>query len=509
MRPSVKVFNNTIVLYIKIIVSTIVGLYLTRVVLDVLGIEDFGIYNLIAGIIAILAFIESSLMASTQRYLSLAIGQGSNARQRSYFSAGLLIHLAMAILITVILEIIGFFLFDGFLNIPTERLSIAKDIYQLMIFSTFVTIIGIPYNAAINANEDIWFYGLVQIICSVFKLGLIFAFSYAKIDALLLYTIWMVLATILGVVASVVWCFVKYPTTKYLDFSLSSNKQNVKEMLGFTSWNTLGAFAVVCRNQGVSVALNIFFGPAINGVFGIANQIDGQLISFANTLTSSMTPQIVKSQGQDNIERLRTLSVFASKTAFMLSAFLALPLLLELPLILDVWLKEVPPYTEIYCRLVLLTFLVCELYPGLTRGIQAVGVIKWQQIWSSVCVVMPIPMGILLFSLGFVHYSIAFLMLIAQIASLAVSVYWSWKLFQLDVAAFVKFILTASLLFGGLFGIGHFVDILLQGDITDGLRFFIVTVISSLVFLCLYYLICLNLNERNIIANLLKHILKR
>ena len=507
MRPSVKVFNNTLVLYLKIVVSTIVGLYLTRVVLDVLGIEDFGIYNLIAGIIALLAFVESSLMSSTQRYLSLAIGQDDVIREKKYFSAGLLIHLAIGFLITAILEIIGLFLFDGFLNIPSERIAVAKEVYQLMILSTFFTVIGIPYNAAINANEDIWFYGLVQIICNVLKLGLIFAFKYINVDALWLYTAWVVAVTIIGVFVSILWCRSKYNSTRNLDYSFSNNKQDIGEMLGFSSWNTLGAFAVVCRNQGTSVALNVFFGPAINGVFGIANQVDGQLISFANTLTSSMTPQIVKSQGQGDQERLRILSVFASKTAFMLSALFALPLMLELPLVLDVWLKEVPPYAELYCRLILILFLICEFYPGLSRGIQAVGQIKWQQIWSSVCVVMPIPLGIVLFKFGFTHYTIVYLMLIAQIASLMVSVHWSRKLYQLNVVVFSIYILKALLLFGCIFFFCRYFDVFLMSSMSNVIRFITISIISSSLFLFLFYKFCLNNKEREMIRNLAKQLL--
>lgn len=509
MNTSVRVFGNTVVLYVKIIVSTFVGLFLTRVVLDVLGIEDFGIYNLIAGIIAILAFVESSLTISTQRYISLALGQGDVDRVRRYFSAGIQIHLGIAFVIAIILEICGLFLFDGFLNIPAERIEVARQIYQLMVLSMVATIVCIPYNAAINAYEDIWYYGLVQTLCTLMRLGLIVGFKYIHTDALWLYAAWMVTTTLMGVLASVVWCMVKYSSVCRVRLSLKSGYYDVREMLGFTGWNTLGAFAVVCRNQGVSIVLNVFFGPAINGVYGIANQVDGQLVSFANTLTSSMTPQIVKSQGAGNGERLCKLSVFTCKTAFMLSAFFALPLLIELPLVLGVWLKEVPPYTELYCRTLLFIFLICELYPGLSRGIQAVGNIKWQQIWSAICVVLPIPIGIIFFKMGMSHFIIIYLMLFAQVGSFAVSVYWSWRLFNLHVGKYLWFVVKAVALFLVMLGVGYFFDSLLMQFTSDITRFIIISILSSSVFVALFFWTCIDQDERTMINNLIHQVLKR
>ena len=509
MSPSVKVLTNTIILYAKIIISTLVNLYLTRVVLAVLGIEDFGIYNLIGGVIAILAFVETALMSSSQRYLSFSLGKGVNEETRNIFSASLIIHIAVGIAIVVILELCGLFLFDGALNIPENRLKIARIIYQIMILSTLVTIIGIPYHSAINAYEDIWYYGLVQTICVCLKLGVIWCFNHLELDALLVYTIWMFIVTFLGVFASIMWCIVKYETCRKLRLSIGQQLQKIREMAGFTGWNTLGAFAIVARNQGVSIVLNIFFGPSVNGVYGIANQVDGQLISFSNTLTSSLSPQIVKSQGMGDKLRLRRLSVFASKMAFLLSAVFALPLLIELPFVLKIWLKEVPLYTEIYCRLVLIVFLVCELYPGLSRGIQAVGVIKWQQIWSSILVVSPIIAGIIMFKIGLPHYTITYAMLIAQIASLAVVVYWSKRLYDLDVRGFCLFIFKSIIIFLLLYVIFYRIDVLIINIVNDLIRFIAICLSSSSLFFIAFYFIVLDKTERGMLLSLVHKIFNR
>ena len=509
MTSSVKVLTNTIALYVKIIISTLVNLYLTRVVLAELGIEDFGIYNLIGGVVAILAFVETAMMSSSQRYLSFSIGKGIESETRDIFASSLFIHLVVGFVIVIILELCGLFLFDGALNIPDDRIGVSKIVYQIMILSMLATIIGIPYNSAINAYEDIWYYGIVQTLCVCLKLGVIWCFAALDSDSLLVYTLWMFLVTLIGVLASIVWCLIKYDICKHICLSAKKHMKAIGEMIGFTGWNTLGAFAVVTRNQGVSILLNVFFGTSVNGVYGIANQVDGQLISFSNTLTSSLSPQIVKSHGMGDRDRLRRLSVFASKMAFLLSAVFALPLLVELPLVLSVWLKEVPEFTEIYCRLILIVFLVCELYPGLSRGIQAVGVIKWQQILSSIFVVSPIIIGIIMFKYGMPHYSIIYVMLLAQVASLIVVLYWGKRLYDLDVKDFCLFIFKSGLIFSLLFAAFYYFDAYLQIVVGDLTRFVIICLLSAILFSIIYYFIALNKTEQTMLVSMVKQIIRK
>ena len=259
MSNSVRVLKNTIVLYAKIISSTLIWLYLIRVVLDVLGVEDYGIYTLIAGVIAVLSFVNTALMSSTQRFLSIALGECNEDKVRGYFSAGMIIHITIALILVIALESISPFLFDGFLNIPESRLSVAKQMYQLMVASTFVTIIGVPYCAAINAYEDMWFTGIVQIVGTFLKLGVIILFDVLATDKLLIYTGWITFITIAEVLVQYIWCKVHYSPCCKNNYSMSKSKSLIREMIGFTGWNTLGAFAVVGRNQGVTTVLNVFF----------------------------------------------------------------------------------------------------------------------------------------------------------------------------------------------------------------------------------------------------------
>lgn len=503
MNVSSRILLNTTVLYIKIVVSLVINLFLTRIVLDALGIEDFGIYNLVAGIIALLAFVQSALMTSAQRYLSVALGEGDNEKTSRYFSASVLIHMALGLFIVLLFEICGLFLFDGVLNIPIERIGVAKTIYQIMIASTLFTMLGVPFHATINSYEDIWYYGVIQIICMALRLGLLFGFKYIHIDKLVLYSLWMAATIIFGEISSVLWCFSRYRICRSIRIPL---KSDIRSMTGFAGWNTLGAFAIAARNQGVSIVLNVFFGPKINGVFGLANQVDGHLASFANNLTASLSPQIVKSYGQGDLSRLRRLSLFACKLSFMLSAVFAIPLLIELPLVLKVWLVDVPPHAETYIRLVLFIFLILELYPGLNRGIQAVGKIKWQQITCSICVVMPIPIGAMMFAMGCTHYTIVYVMILMQIVSFIIHIYWANRLYNLNLYQVMTFVVSSVFIFGGVYLLGSRLDVFLAQRISELLRFFIVVVVTVLSFGMGYYFVCLNALERSYTIKLFKKI---
>ena len=483
-------------MYVKIIVSTIVALYLTRVVLNVLGVSDFGIYNVIAGVIAVLAFLESSLLASTQRYLAVAIGEKNEDKYKRYFSSSIIIHFVFAFIIILLLELCGVFLFDGFLTIPIERIPTAKIVYQLMIFSTCITVLCIPYNAMINAEEDIWFYGLWHIICSLLRLLVIFGFAVFDTDSLLLYSLWIAIITIVKGLGSLVWCQIKYSHCRNCHYSYSYNKSYIHDLLGFTGWNTFGSFAIVSRNQGVAIILNHFFNPAINAVYGIANQVNGQLAAFANTLTASLTPQIAKSYGEGNQSKLIFLTVLTSKMAFMLSAIFALPFIIEMPIVLKIWLKEVPEFTEFYCGTIVYMFLLNEMYPGLSRGIQAVGVIRNRELVCSIVIILPIFLGAVLFSYGLSHQYIVYLILFSQFIIVFVNIYFAHKLYGLNYKSYLIECLKFSIVYFVAYISSYFLDYFLILRVSDFFRFMIVCLFVEIVFTTLFYNIVYNNVEK-------------
>lgn len=507
MRADQRVFVNTLALYTKIVINIVVSLYLTRLVLNVLGVNDYGIYNLIAGTIAFLSFLNSALSSSSQRYFNVLQGKKDYEGLKKYFSSSIIIHALLSLVFIAIFEIAYFFVFDGFFNIAEDRIYEAKVVYQLTAISTIVTVMGVPYTSAINANEDLVFFAVVESICSVMKLGLIWLFKIPNLNALILYSVWISFITVLGVALKWWWCQKKYPECQKLHFSFA--KDIITNMLSFSGWNALGAFAMVCRSQGVAFVINIFWGTAINAVYGIANQVNGQLVYFSQMLTASFAPQIMKSVGEGNYDKLRFLSLFSSKIAFFMSAILAIPMILSIDYILELWLKNVPQYTSDFCVLTIFVFLIMQLYPGIVRAIMAVGKIKYYQIAISVLLILPIGGGIILYKMGFNSYSICYVMIAAQFLSLLVTLYFAKLYYNLNLQKSILFIMLSSIGFFLTIAVFKYGVAILINSWSQIWQFLFVTCASMLLFSGYFFVCVLDTNEKQRLINLFSKLLKR
>lgn len=509
MTNSARIMYNTIALYIKIFLTTIISLFLTRIVLKQLGTEDFGIYNLIGGVIALLAFMQTALSISTQRYLSVAMGKNDKERVKKIFSSGVLIHIAFACFIVFVFELFSPFIFGGFLKISPDRLDAAKLVYQIMIVSTSLSILTVPYNSVINAHEDIWLFALIEIISTLIKLIIIFIFAYVEMDSLILYALWMLFSIFIGVMLKHIWCFLKYDECTLTHVFDKDNYVIAKEMLGFTGWNAFGSLALIGRNQGVAILINIFWGTTINAVYGISNQVNGQLIHISQTMTQAMTPQITKSYGLGDYDRMKRLSFFASKMAFFLSAVFALPLIVELPEVLHLWLGVIPKYTETYISLCLIMFLIMELYPGIARAIQATGKIRYYQVMTSVLLLLPIPFGYLLYSIGFRNETILYLMIISQILQLIFAVYYGNQVKILDVNKFIRYLFNSTLIFILSVAIIIFLKNRMLFYFSSMTVIFIVIPFSMISFSLFYYIIVFDKNEKSVINKTILSLLNK
>ena len=509
MKTSVRVLYNTLSLYAKMFVTTIISLYLTRIVLNYLGASDFGLFNLIGGVISLLSFVNSALMVSTQRYLSVSIGGNNFSKVRNIFSSSILIHIVLAIILVIIFNLCRGFLFGGFLNIEENRLHAAETVYQIMIVSTVFTVLGVPYNAIINAKEDLWLFSIVETICAILKLGIIVLFHYSNGDTLIIYTIWILVVTIVNFLLKYIWCIVKYKECRKLSFNVKQNTSLIKEMVGFSGWNAFGTLAIIGRNQGIAVLLNIFWGTTINAVYGIANQVNSQLVYFSTMMTTSMTPQIMKSYGEGNKQRMLDLTVFTCKLSFFLSAVFAIPLLLELPFVLKLWLGNVPDLTEEFCSLIIFVFLIMQLYPGLNRAIQACGKIKLYQVLTAIVILLPIPISILLGKYGFDSYWVIYLMIIAQCIQLCVTVYMAKHLVGLKVAPFLIFVFKACFLFAIVYILGNNLHQVVSLIYSQWITFLLIAFATMSMFSLGYYLIVMDSTDKNRIRNVIRSFLKK
>lgn len=508
MKQSFKVLVNTGALYLKIIVNAIVTLISTRIALQALGLDFYGLYNLIAGVIALLAFFNGALMVSSQRFLSIAIGEKDDDKLLNIFKISFVVHLFLGLIVAFFLKALQPYLFNGFLNIESEMIGTAKRVFDIMIITSFVTIFIIPYNAAINAREELWFFSISEVIVSVLKFGAAVYLLYASTNLLLTYTILMLFAIVLGGLIKYLWCIFRYPECR-IKRGGGLDKKLFKEIFSFASWNTLGSLSMVLRSQGIAVILNLFFGTVLNAAYGVANQLNALVITFAGTLTMVFTPMIVKAKGESSNDKMLFISIFASKMTFFLSSVIALPVLMFTSLILGWWLEVVPQYTAEFCQVIISSFLVMQIYPGITRALYAEGNIKWYQIVISILLVAILPIGYLLFSLGFPPVSIFFVLVIAQIFTLVATIYFASKKVNLNVKKFYR----SSVFAPCLLFIGTLISVLLTKNFlnvsNDNFDFIIIIIISIALYSILYYRIIFTSEEAKLLNNLYNSLKKK
>jgi O-antigen/teichoic acid export membrane protein len=391
-----RVVKNTGFLYLRMAITVFISLYVTRLLLGSLGAEDFGIYHLVAGMVAMLIFLNAAMAAASQRFMSYAQGEGNTDKQKNIFNVSVLLHFLIAIAVVLLLEVVGYFLFENVLDIPQNRMEAAKYVFQFMVVSTFFTIISVPYDAVINAHENMFFVAITGVLEAFIKLAIAIYITYTDFDKLISFGLLMAVSAIVMLLIKRIYCHRNYSevdinVNKYFD------KKLFREMGGFASWSFLGSSTSMLTNYGQGIVLNIFFGPIVNAAQAVANQVNGQLMVFANTMLIALNPLIVRAEGEGNRKLMLKASLLGCKFSFLLLVILYVPMIIEMPYIFSLWLKNVPEYTIVFCRLLLLKCLIEQLYVPLNTSINAVGNIKQFQISSSIINLFPLIFSYILF----------------------------------------------------------------------------------------------------------------
>lgn len=394
-----RIFKNTIFLYIRMFIILVVGLYTSRVVLKTLGEVDFGIYNVVGGIVTMLAFLSNTMASASQRFFAYEIGKNNYDRLKQTFSSSVFLFIAFAALCLVIAETIGLWFVYNKLNIPTERHEAAMFVYQFSVLAFIVSIIRIPYNALIIARERMDFYAKISIVEVLLKLVIIYILVWGEIDKLKLYSILM-----FGVVTLVTLAYYTFCKFQFKESKLQFRNQSLetqKSLLSFSGWSLFGSLANMLMDQGVNILLNIFFGPVVNAARGIAYQVKSQIMSFVGGFQTATNPQIIKYYSSGETEEMKKLLFRGSKLTYFLLLLISLPIFLEIDKLLVLWLHNVPEWTSIFARLVILIVIVDSLSGCVIPAIQATGKIKCYQINVGLTKLFNLPITYLLFKLGF------------------------------------------------------------------------------------------------------------
>lgn len=393
-----RLAKNTIFLYIRTFIVMLVSLYTSRVVLDALGIEDYGIYNVVGGIIIMFSVISASLSNSITRYITYELGKGNINKLKLIFSTSVNIQIIIALMIVTLTEIVGVWFINTEMNIPENRISAAFWVLQCSLFTFVIQLISLPYNAALIAHEKMDIFAYIGLLEAMLKLLCAYAIFIFNFDKLIIYAVCLTLSAIIIRVIYGIYCKKHFEECRY---HISFDKSLIKEMSGFAGWNFLGTGAYLFNTQGVNILSNIFFGVTINAARGIAGQAEAGVRQFVGNFTTALNPQIIKSFAEKDYNTCFSIVRKGGKYSFFLMLFLFIPFVLEAEFILNIWLKEVPEYAVLFWQLAMLGTLVDLPGAPMTILAQATGKIKKFYIYMGGLGCLVLPISYILFKLGF------------------------------------------------------------------------------------------------------------
>lgn len=399
LKNNKRIARNTLYLYLRSIFLLIISLYTSRETLRILGVEDFGIYQVVGGVVAMFSMLSSTLASATQRFITFAIGEGNNEKLKNVFSSCIMLHLWLGVIIVVLLEILGIWFLKTQLNIPEYRLNIACWVLHLSIITFFINIISLPYNAIIIAHEKMGVFAYMSILEGILKLAAVLLLSTTTWDKLLIYAVLQLLIALL--LRCIYSLYTRNAFSEVKNLSYKIENKLFKEMFAFAGWNLFGEGSLVLRNQGVDIILNIFLGVVVNAAKGISNQVQSAIQQLVGNFTTALKPQLTKAIAQKDYKRTFSLINNGSRYSFILMLILAVPTIISAPSLLELWLTEVPLYAVAFVRWTMFYLLIYSLSRMLIHAILSEGHIKKFQIIDGGTKLLAIPLtySIMLFRL--------------------------------------------------------------------------------------------------------------
>lgn len=372
-----RIAKNTVVLYVRMFFLMILTLYTSRVVLDALGIEDYGIYTVVGGFVLMFGVISNSLTAAITRFETFELGTGNKEKLTRIFSTSINVQILMGVLVAIIIETAGVWFLNSKMEIPSDRLIAAQWVLHLSLLSFFINLISIPYNAAIIAHEKMDTYAIVSIMDAVLKLLICYPLYLNISDRLILFAVLMTTEALVIRVIYGIYCKRHFDECRYKFFI---DKTLLRDLFSFSGWNFIGASSSVLRDQGVNILLNLFGGATVNAARGVANQVNVAVVAFSNNVITAINPQITKNFASRNYDYVFQLVIKGARLSFFLMLFITLPLLLETNTVLALWLTKIPDYTLMFVRLVLIFVLVENISNTMITLMLATGNIRKYQI---------------------------------------------------------------------------------------------------------------------------------
>lgn len=499
-----RIAKNSLFLYFRTLIVMIVTLFTSRVILKSLGVEDYGIYNVVGGIASMFSIISGSMTDATQRFLTIEIGKRDDGNPNKVFSTSLQLHVLIGIIIVLVAEPIGLWFLYNKLIIPAERMSAAFWVFQCSLFSLFVLVVSIPYNALIVAHERMKAFAYFSVIDAFLRLFVAYLVAInLGIDKLIIYALLMLLSPILLVVLYYIYCRKNFEESKY---QYAKDSTLVKEFGNFAMWSMLGNISYVCSNYGVNLLLGTFFEPFVNAARGISLQVQGAFSTFVKNFQTAVNPQITKNYAAGYKDEMFDLIFRGARISFLLILIPVIPILLETDIILSLWLKTVPEFSADFIRIMIVTALISTLRNPLEVAIKASGRIKIFEIAVYGSKLLILPCSYLCLYMGASPVSVFIVTLVFEAVAFIISLIEIERLVGLSFMAFIKNVVY-RLLFTIFVAIPIPIIVRLTQD-PDVYRFFILTISSVVITIICAIYFGLTRGERTAIFQFVKNKVK-
>lgn len=504
MNDNKKIAYNSVIIFLRLIITSVVGIVASRIVLDALGASDFGLYNVVGGIVVLLNVVNTAMLSTTYRYLAFEIGKKENGLPNKVFNASLLVHCCFAVFIIFVGLTLGEWYVNNILNVDACKLPDARFVFHVSLLTTAFSTVLVPYQGLLVAYEKFSVNAVIDIVSCLIRLVVLALFIYQPVNRLRLYSIIMFCYTVLAGLMYLIYCYRNYKDV----IKLKIYKQGVliREMMSFALWTLFGAVSSIGKTQGSAMIINFFFGTTVNAAYAVANQIESFILMFARSLNNAAIPQITKNYSSGNQDRSILLTSYISKYTYLLMSLVAFPVLLEMDFLLGLWLKEVPEGATEFCKLMVLGGLIGCLGEGIPALVNATGNIKVYQIIFHTFNLLGLPIAFVFYKIGSNPYVILEVYCVIYLLSAILRLFLLKYLYKFDI----KFLINKS--YVRIFMVTIPLAIYYYFYNTDGmdLKYHIIYgVLSELFLLFVIAVLGTDKNERNKILGYVNARLKR
>lgn len=499
-----RIAKNTLLLYVRMFIMMAVGLFTSRIILDALGVSDYGIYNVIGGLVTMFSVLTGAMSVATSRFLTFALGSGDNQLLKRTFVTAVNIHLTIAAAIVVIAEVGGIWMLNSHLNIPADRMDAANVVLQFSIATFVINLINVPYTSSIISHERMGIYAYFSLFDVFVKLGIVYVLYLTTSDRLVVYALLLCLANLATQIINWIYCKRNFAECRY---SLSIDKQLLKKMFGFIGWAFWGNAAVVLKDQGMTILLNIFCGTIVNAAQGVANQVNATVNRFVSNFLTAVNPQITKLYASGDYDAMNRLIVRSTKLSAFLLLILIVPIIVNIDDLLALWLVEVPKHTGSFVTLILFYSFVDCFTGGLITGILANGKIKTYEIALTVTYILNLILAFVSLKLGMAPETLYVLLIIFKFVVLGIQLWLGRTMFRLPLRTYLKAMIRYVL---PVLAIGLFLMFVPWKEITGVIHRIILSVLSvEGILLLTIYLVGFEFNEREFIIEKIQQVLSK